>query len=191
MRDKIIIVEGPQGVGKTTFTNYLREKMGATDLYRLTGIKDKTITGLKKIEKKYDSLLEYIENCEDVNLLFDRTFFTEEIYARLGFKPYSFKEVYEKSLRKLDSLDFDIYLIVLYLKDTSEYERRIKRDKHQYQKFEVESSIKQQEEYLKMADEVEEKANNIKVVRFNYNGAHEDVKEKINEELSFLFEEKK
>ena len=24
MRDKIIIVEGPQGVGKTTFTNYLR-----------------------------------------------------------------------------------------------------------------------------------------------------------------------
>lgn len=191
MRDKIIIVEGPQGVGKTTFTNYLREKMGATDLYRLTGIKDKTITGLKKIERKYDSLLEYIENCEDVNLLFDRTFFTEEIYARLGFKPYSFKEVYEKSLNKLDSLDFDIYLIVLYLKDTSEYERRIKRDKHQYQKFEVESSIKQQEEYLKMADEVEEKANNIKVVRFNYNGAHEDVKEKINEELSFLFEEKK
>ena len=191
MRDKIIIVEGPQGVGKTTFTNYLREKMGATDLYRLTGIKDKTITGLKKIERKYDSLLEYIENCEDVNLLFDRTFFTEEIYARLGFKPYSFKEVYEKSLNKLDSLDFDIYLIVLYLKDTSEYERRIKRDKHQYQKFEVESSIKQQEEYLKMADEVEEKANNIKVVRFNYNGVHEDVKEKINEELSFLFEEKK
>lgn len=191
MRDKIIIVEGPQGVGKTTFTNYLREKMGATDLYRLTGIKDKTITGLKKIEKKYDSLLKYIENCEDVNLLFDRTFFTEEIYARLGFKPYSFKEVYEKSLNKLDSLDFDIYLIVLYLKDTSEYERRIKRDKHQYQKFEVESSIKQQEEYLKMADEVEEKVKNINVVRFNYNGAHEDNKDRINEELSFLFEEKK
>ena len=190
MRDKIIIVEGPQGVGKTTFTNYLREKMGATDLYRLTGIKDKTITGLKKIEKKYNSLLEYIENCEDVNLLFDRTFFTEEIYARLGFKPYSFKEVYEKSLNKLDSLDFDIYLIVLYLKDTSEYERRIKRDKHQYQKFEVESSIKQQEEYLKMADEIEQISKNIKVVRFNYNGAHEEAKDRINNELSFLFEEK-
>ena len=27
MRDTIIIVEGPQGAGKTTFTNYLREKM--------------------------------------------------------------------------------------------------------------------------------------------------------------------
>ena len=187
MRDKIIIVEGPQGAGKTTFTNYLREKMGATDLYRLTGIKDKTITGLKKIEKKYEKLLEYIENCEDVNMIFDRTFFTEEIYSRLGFKPYSFKEVYEKSLKKLDSLNFDIYLVILYLKDTSEYEKRIQRDKHQYQKFEVESSIKQQEEYLKMADEVEQSTKNIKVVRFNYNGAHEEAKERINEELGFLF----
>ena len=27
MKDTIIIVEGPQGAGKTTFTNYLREKM--------------------------------------------------------------------------------------------------------------------------------------------------------------------
>ena len=53
MKDTIIIVEGPQGAGKTTFTNYLREKMSATDLYRLTGIKDKTETGHKKIEKKY------------------------------------------------------------------------------------------------------------------------------------------
>ena len=52
MKDTIIIVEGPQGAGKTTFTNYLREKMSATDLYRLTGIKDKTEAGHKKIEKK-------------------------------------------------------------------------------------------------------------------------------------------
>ena len=41
MKDVIIIVEGPQGVGKTTFTNYLREHMAATDLYRLSGIKDR------------------------------------------------------------------------------------------------------------------------------------------------------
>ena len=35
MKDTIITVEGPQGAGKTTFTNYLREKMSATDLYIL------------------------------------------------------------------------------------------------------------------------------------------------------------
>ena len=187
MKDKIIIVEGPQGVGKTTFTNYLREKMGATDLYRLTGIKDKTITGREKIERKYMKLLEYIENCSDVNMIFDRTFFSEEIYSRLGYKEYSFHDVYEKLLPKLDKLDFDIYLIILYLDDVKIYEDRItKRHKHEYQKFEIESSIKQQEEYLKLADEVEKSTNNIKVIRFNtnYNGNHS---KHIDKELNFLF----
>ncbi len=167
MRDTIIVVEGPQGAGKTTFTNYLREKMGGTDLYRLAGIKDKTETGLKKIERKYIKLIEYLENCQDVNMIFDRTFFTEEIYGRLGFKPYSFTDTYNMLLSKFDKLDFDIYLVILYLEDTSVFEKRIKRDKHQYQSFNVESSIKQQNEYLKLADEVEKTAKNIKVIRFN------------------------
>ena len=116
MKDTMIIVEGPQGAGKTTFTNYLREKIPATDLYRLTGIKDKTITGHPKIRKKYLKLLEYIENCEDVNMVFDRTFFSEEVYSRLGFKEYSFHEIYEELLQKLDTLNYEIYLVVLYLK---------------------------------------------------------------------------
>ena len=167
MKDTIIVVEGPQGAGKTTFTNYLREKMSGTDLYRLAGIKDKTETGHKKIEKKYLKLIEYIENCEDVNLVFDRTFFTEEIYGRLGFKPYSFTETYNMLLQKFDNLNFNIYLVVLYLGDTSVFEKRIKRDKHEYQAFNAQSSIKQQNEYLKLADEVEKSTKNIKVIRFN------------------------
>ena len=76
MKDTIIIVEGPQGVGKTSVTNYLREKIVSADLYRLTGIKDKTPTGYDKIKRKYLKLLEYVENCEDVNMVFDRTFFS-------------------------------------------------------------------------------------------------------------------
>ena len=56
--------------------------------------------------------------------------------------------------------------MMLYLEDESLYNRRIKRDKHQYQKFEAESSILQQREYLKMADEVEKNTKNIKVIRF-------------------------
>ena len=82
-KDTIIIVEGPQGVGKTTFTNYLREKMSSTDLYRLSGIKDKSETGLQKMKEKYLALLEYIDKCKDVNMIFDRTFFTEEIYSKI------------------------------------------------------------------------------------------------------------
>lgn len=186
MKDTIIIVEGPQGVGKTTFTNYLREKIAGADLYRLTGIKDKTETGYPKIKRKYMKLLEYVENCEDVNMIFDRTFFSEEVYSRLGFKSYSFHDIYEELLEKLDSLDFDIYFVVLYLEDTSKFEQRIKRDKHEYQKFEVQSSIRQQEEYLKMADEIEKGTKNIKVLRINTDkdGAY---KEKIEKNFGYLF----
>lgn len=186
MKDTIIIVEGPQGAGKTTFTNYLREKMGATDLYRLAGIRDKTETGHKKIEKKYLKLLEYIDSCEDVNMIFDRTFFTEEIYGRLGYKPYSFDETYKKLLSKLDNLKFDIYLVVLYLDNTDVFEKRIKRDKHQYQAFNVESSIKQQNEYLKLADQVEKETKNIKVVKFNGDNSDTFTKQ-IDEQFGYLF----
>ncbi len=168
--DVIIIVEGPQGVGKTTFTNYLRENMAATDLYRLSGIKDRNETGLAKIRTKYEKLIEYMENCEDINMIFDRTFFTNEVYSRLGYQKYSFNETYQSLLLKLDNMKntdkYDIYLVMAYLQDESLYETRIKRDKHQYQKFEVESSILQQREYLKMADEVEKQTKNIKVIRF-------------------------
>ena len=180
MRDTIIIVEGAQGAGKTTVTNYLREKILATDLYRLTGIKDKTITGLPKIKRKYDKLLEYMASCEDVNLLFDRTFFTNEVYARLGYQNYSFSDTFDELLQKLDKLNFDIYLVILYLENESEFEARLKRDKPAYQKFEVESSIRQQREYFKLAEEVEQKTNNIKVVKIN-NETWEETEKQIEE----------
>jgi len=186
MRDTIIIVEGPQGVGKTTFTNYLREKMSSTDLYRLSGIKDKSETGFDKIKQRYNNLLDYMENCENINMIFDRTFFSEEVYSRLGYKPYSFSELYGKLLNRLDNLNYDIYLVVLYLEDTSEYERRIKRNKHQYQKFDVESSINQQREYLKLADEVSGKTRNIKVIKFN-NNANPHFEEEMQKQFGELF----
>lgn len=187
MKDKIIIVEGPQGVGKTTFTNLLREKMKATDLYRLSGIKDKTETGKAKIKLKYEKLLEYMENCEDVNMIFDRTFFTNEVYSRLGYQNYEFTEIYNELLKKLDTLEniekYDIYLVILYLQDEGLYEKRIKRDKHEYQKFDVKSSMLQQREYLKLADEVEKQTKNIKVIRFE-----NDTQELQEENLKKYFE---
>lgn len=167
MKDTIIIVEGPQGIGKTTVTNYLREKMSATDLYRLSGIKDRTEKGKEKIKIKYEKLLDYIESCRDINMIFDRNFFTNEVYARLGYQSYDFKDVYENLLERLDNIDSDIYLVILYLKNEGEFENRLKRDKHEYQKFETQSSILQQREYLKLADEVEKVTKNIKVIRFN------------------------
>ena len=60
-----------------------------------------------------------------------------------------------------------MYMKILYLEEEAEFENRLKRDKHEYQKFEVQSSILQQREYLKLADEVEKQAKNIKVIKFN------------------------
>ena len=45
MKSKLIIVEGPQGTGKTTLTNYLRENLASSNLYRLSGQKDKSEKG--------------------------------------------------------------------------------------------------------------------------------------------------
>ena len=183
MKDIIIIVEGPQGAGKTTFTNYLREKMSATDLYRLTGIKDKTETGHMKIKRKYDKLIEYMKVCEDVNLVFDRTFFSNEIYSRLGYLEYDFSDTFNELLEKLDDINAaEIYLIVLYLENEKEYENRIERNKHQYQKFSLENSLNQQNEYLKLADEVQQKTKNIKVIKFA-----NDNKKKTEERLKEIF----
>lgn len=186
MKDKIIIVEGPQGVGKTTFTNYLREKMSSTDLYRLSGIKEKGELGFEKTKKRYNNLLDYMENCESIDMIFDRTFFSEMVYTKLGYKEYSFKEAYDNLLKRLDSLNCEIYLVVLYLEDASEYETRIKRDKHQYQKFDAQSSINQQNEYLQLADEVEKNTKNIKVIKFN-NNTSENFEKNINKQFGFLF----
>ena len=136
----------------------------------MSGIKDKAETGHAKIKLKYEKLLEYMENCEDINMIFDRTFFTNEIYSRLGYQNYDFSSTYNELLKKLDNLKnidkYDIYLVILYLQDESLYGKRIKRDKHEYQKFDVQSSIIQQREYLKIADEVQNCTKNIKIIKF-------------------------
>lgn len=166
---KIIIVEGAQGAGKTTITDFLRYAIKYTNLYRLTGTSDSSEEGKRKATVMYKNLLSYMKTLENlnINLLFDRTFFTEEIYCRLGFKEYSFTDVYEELLEELSKMDFDIYYITLYLEDESLFERRIKREGKavpDYAKFKAESSINQQRAYLKMAEEVKEKYPNINVV---------------------------
>ena len=158
-KSKIIIVEGAQGAGKTTITDYLRNTLKHTNLYRLSGVSDSTITGLEKSKKMYYDLLDYMKKMAnlDINLLFDRTFFSEENYCRLGKKDYSFSEVYTDLVEQFSKLDFDIYYFTVYLSDESLFEQRLKRDgkvEPAYAKFSSENSILQQREYLKMADEL-------------------------------------
>ena len=187
---KLIVVEGAQGAGKTTVTDFIRHSLSYTNLYRLCGTSDTTKEGKKKAEDMYIDLLEYIKKMENksINLLFDRTFFTEENYCRLGKKDYTFTDVYEKLLEDFSKLDFDIYYITLYLKDTKKYSSRLDRkDKAKFKnsEFNVENSINQQRVYLEMAEEIKEKYPNIKVVNIANDRDFEDTKKELKEFIGY------
>ncbi len=166
---KIIIVEGPQGAGKTTITDFIRHTVKHTNLYRLSGTSDASVSGKIKAKEMYDGLLDYIKTLENknINLLFDRTFFTEENYCRLGKKEYSFTDVYESLLTRLSEMDFEILYINLYLKDEFEFTKRLAREGKavpEYAKFTIENSILQQRVYLEMLSELEKNFSSIRTL---------------------------
>ena len=187
---KLIVVEGPQGAGKTTITDFLRYSLSYTNLYRLSGTADSTKSGLKKATDMYETLLDYVKTLENlsINLVFDRTFFTEENYCRLGKKEYSFTEEYNKLLERFSKLDFDIYYVTLYLEDESLYEERLARSgkaTFAASKFGVENSKSQQRVYLEMAEEIRKKYPNIHVINVKTDGKAEEAQKEIREKIGY------
>ena len=187
---KLIVVEGAQGAGKTTITDFLRYSLSYTNLYRLSGTADSSKTGLKKSIEMYENLLDYVQKLENlsINLVFDRTFFTEENYCRLGKKEYSFTEEYNKLLERFSKLDFDIYYVTLYLEDESLYNERLARSgkaTFATSKFGVENSISQQKVYLEMAEEIKKNYPNIKVINVKSDRPLEEVQKEIREKIGY------
>lgn len=185
---KLIVVEGPQGAGKTTITDFIRYSLPYTNLYRLSGTSDDSIEGKAKAKEMYQDLLNYMKKMENksINLLFDRTFFSEENYCRLGKKHYSFTDVYEGLVEKFSKLDFEIYYITLYLENTDEYVNRLKREDKaisKYSKFNCQNSIDQQNVYLEMANELKNKYPNINVINIANDKDIENVKKILKKEI--------
>lgn len=184
-KSKIIIVEGPQGTGKTTLSSFFRENLPGANLYRLSGQKDKTLTGKKYSVIMYNALIEYLEVMQNVpmDMIFDRTFFTEEVYGRLGYKEYSFTDEYQKLVKKFDELNYDIYYISLYLKNVELFRQRLARESHHnYQSFSLENSVNQQNVYKEIADELE-KNTGINVIRMEmdvFDTAYDKIREIFN-----------
>lgn len=181
---KFIVVEGPQGCGKTGLTNYLRDNISASNLYRLSGQKDKTKTGKEKSIRMYFSLLDYLKEieCCDMNLIFDRTFFTEQVYALLGYKEYSFTDVYVELLKHFGELNYEVYYISLYLEDVNIFEKRLNRVHHNYQAFSLENSIAQQDAYKSLLPEIKKLKNTtvIELAMDDFDKAYEKINEIFN-----------
>jgi len=123
----------------------------------------------------YFNLIDYMGSLEEtgLNLIFDRTFFTEQVYTSLGYKDYKFDDVYSELVKRLSKLNFNIYFVVLYCEDVNLYEERLRRQHHQYQSFSLDNSVNQQNMYLKLIDEIEEEnINKIKLCVDNFDEAY-------------------
>lgn len=187
---KLIVVEGPQGAGKTTVTDYLRNTLSGTNLYRLSGTSDSSINGKSKASEMYYDLMDYTKKLENksINLIFDRTFFSEENYCRLGKKDYTFTDVYEVLLEKFSELDFELYYINLYLEDTSIYEKRLKRENKadvKYAKFSLDNSLKQEEVYKLMSNEIKDKYKNVSVLDLDNSKSMEEVEKILRDFINY------
>lgn len=153
MKNKVIIIEGAQGVGKGTITNILREQMPYTNLLRLSGTSDKTAEGKNKVYNIRVAELDMIRNSRfcDINFILDRSYLSEVVYCKIGYKDYTFEEESLNLNNFLNELTnyYDVYVIVLTA-TPEEFEKRLKRDKPEFLnlKFNPDSSIRQQEAYL-------------------------------------------
>ena len=152
-KNKLIIVEGSQGVGKGTITNILREQMPYTNLLRLSGTSDKTVEGKNKVYNIRIAELDMIRNSRfcDINFILDRSYLSEVVYCKLGYKDYSFENERKNLNSFLGELTnfYDVYVLVLtaYPHDFS---FRLRRDKPEFLnlQFNTQNSIAQQEAYL-------------------------------------------
>lgn len=160
MKNTVVIVEGAQGTGKSTISTILREQMPYTNLLRLSGTKDKTVTGRKKVYNARISELDMIRNSRgcDINFILDRSHISEAVYCSLGYKDYTFEEESKNLNSLLDDLTnyYDIYVLILtaYPHDFS---FRLRRDKPEFLnlQFNTQNSINQQEAYLREMERLE------------------------------------
>lgn len=164
-KPKLVFIIGSQGSGKSTICKELRESLSNTTLMDLSAVKDKTEVGERKMYRFHKNLLDMFENSKftTMNWVICRSFMCEKIYCNLGFKEYSFEMYYRLLVEQLESLakEYDINIILLKV-NPKLLETRLKRDKFEYQKFSVESSMKQQEQYQLELRKLANRKNEIK-----------------------------
>lgn len=186
--NKLIIVEGTRGGGKTTITSWLREVIPYSNLLRLSGIKDKSLEGKEKVARMRYSEIDYCDSVSecDINIIMDRCFMTEYVYSNLlGYTKYDFSDYFKDMCYRVNGLNYDMYLIKLVVRDMSLLEERLKREKANHGKlvFSVEESVKQMEAYDRVVEEFIGICSNVKVIEIDTSVGIEEVKRIIQEKV--------
>ena len=161
-RQKLILVHGGQGSGKSSVTNALREKMTHTTLMRLAGVPSDQEKANTRSLQYHMSMLEAVNQCygTGMNFIFDRSYLCEKVYANMGFKGHTFEEetrILNQGVREL-STRYDIYFVLLTASEQTLQQRLNREGKPQFEqvKFSAKNSLKQQEEYLDEFDDLPE-----------------------------------
>lgn len=154
----LIIVEGPQGSGKTTITNELREIMTSTNLFRLSGCKSEDAI---MPYRYHNTVFDMIEKMGimgiDNDIVMDRSFMSEWVYTMCGYKKdrevNSFNDFgYALHDKLIEISHYYNVAVVLLMADEDTYNHRLRRDKPEYAtEFNAQNSMAQQDMYRKIS----------------------------------------
>lgn len=167
---KLLLVEGCIGSGKTTLANELRERMKHTQLLSLSSLDTKN--DFLREDDQYlwfhQSVLEFCKcNLYNSNVILARSFLSDYVYFRLGHKSsdYNGKFNYEILCSRLrDILKFADVEIIILTANENQLKTRLNRDKFQLVEHTVEEALNQQEEYLKVSEDLKQKGFNVKII---------------------------
>lgn len=167
---KLLLVEGCIGSGKTTLANELRERMKHTQLLSLSSLDTKN--DFLREDDQYlwfhQSVLDFCRaNLVNTNIILARSFLSDYIYYKLGHKPddYNGESNYSLLCSKLKGVTkiADVEIIILTANE-NQLKTRLNRDKFQLVEHTVEEALNQQEEYLKVSEDLKQKGFNVKII---------------------------
>lgn len=173
MKNKLIIVEGAIGSGKSSLAHNLRETMSHTTMFSLSSIEnDNEFTNYQY----HADILNMILGGRNLksNFILCRSFISNEVYARLNKKDYDNNRNFRILTNKLELLQYyyDVHVIIL-ASNPNEYERRLgKRNKFELIEHNVKEALAQQREYLLLADELRNAHVDVRV--YNNSGMSKD-----------------
>ena len=159
---QITLIEGARGVGKTRIVQGLKKITKSCMIFQLSGI-DKVENEKEYIRNHYLELHRFFNQDREsqYRLYLDRTFTTELMYCRSGFKAYSFDDVFIELLNQLKDYEIEMNFILLTTKEENFITRLNNVDREgkvEYQNLEykAESSIKEQRTFIQIFNEIKD-----------------------------------